>query len=349
MTLDGNSITEVPNQGEYDVDVVCDDKNAIAYWDYKKWGIFVNNISHVKVKCVIEFKTGRHFNHYIMSLANTNTEVVKIEHEATDQTPVLTDYRYTGSNPNNYVYFGCSDICTEENLYRIIGVIPTQSSSDGPYEPRVKLIKATFYEGESAESSKLGNYTPNNKGYNWNKNGTNQWENSSLKDTLNEEFWNSLGESQKYIEPAKWYLGAPNSINLKKFIARNYYLLERSDTRGYSGGEISFIANIGLMYPSDYSYSINKDNYEHIIYENGELYKANAWLYGLEDKFMELLLTPDERGEAVYFIGNTGLVRTHLVNDEWEVFLARPTFYLKSKVLLEKGNGTKENPYRIKL
>ena len=88
-------------------------------------------------------------NEYIMNKNDASIE--EITHEATEQTPALTDYRYTGKDPNNYVYFGCEGTeCTEDNLYRIIGVIPTQSTVDGEFENRVKLIKADYYtENES--------------------------------------------------------------------------------------------------------------------------------------------------------------------------------------------------------
>ena len=78
----------------------------------------------------------------IKDLSKTDESIVEIVHEATAQTPALTDYRYVGKNPNNYVYFGCEENCMEDNLYRMIGVIPTQSSENGEYENRVKLIKA---------------------------------------------------------------------------------------------------------------------------------------------------------------------------------------------------------------
>ena len=49
---------------------------------------------------------------YIVNKSKTDETMEEFSHEATDQTPELTDYRYTGSNPNNYVYFGCEDNCT---------------------------------------------------------------------------------------------------------------------------------------------------------------------------------------------------------------------------------------------
>ena len=53
---------------------------------------------------------------YVMS--ETSKDFEKFEHPETYQTPALTDYRYTGSNPNNYVCFGSEEsVCPEDNLY----------------------------------------------------------------------------------------------------------------------------------------------------------------------------------------------------------------------------------------
>ncbi len=49
-------------------------------------------------------------------------EMYTFEHEATVQTPALTDYRYIGSDPNNYVEFN-------DELWRIIGVFSVEDEN----------------------------------------------------------------------------------------------------------------------------------------------------------------------------------------------------------------------------
>ena len=349
MTLDGNSITEVPSRGAYDVNVVCDDKQVKAYWDYEKWGVLITNISRVRVGCVIEFKTGNYLNDLIMALSDTSNEVEKISHEATEQTPALIDYRYTGKNPNNYVYFGCNDVCTEDDLYRIIGVIPTQSSDTGSYENRVKLIKMTNYEGPTALTGATS--TSSGKSYFWNDNEENNWENSTLKDILNKEYWQSLGEYQNYIGQSKWYLGAPDYSKKNIYSGSNFYQEERSTTSSISKGNISYINNIGLIYPSDYAYSLKNVTNES-LYEEIENYKTNAWLHILGEEYSEWTITPEhsrtEHISAWFNSGNSGILATHTLF-RGEGMGVRPTFYLKKEVLYESGEGTRENPYRIKL
>ena len=95
-------------------------------------------------------------------------------HPETEQTEALTDYRYIGSDPNNYVEFN-------DELWRIIGVFTVDDGS-GKKEQRLKIIR----------DESIGNYG-------WNDNDTNDWPNATLKNYLNlGDYWtNSLGEEAK--------------------------------------------------------------------------------------------------------------------------------------------------------
>lgn len=291
---------------------------------------------------------------YIMS----DNETEEFTHEATSQTPALTDYRYTGANPHNYVCFGSEEeTCPEENLYRIIGVIPTQEEvgKDKPYENRVKLVKATPYE-----ENESGLYTA--IGYAVNTAQNNDWTTASLNtEVLNRVYWNSLGEYQDYIASSVWYLGAITfSQNTRReYTVHNYYHLERGSITAYQGKEISYIANIGLMYISDWGYSINKKHWERFMPENQNILKEDSWLllHGekLEGRYFEWTIVPTkDRSHGTIDIGdiflleNNGNINYTNANRAENVG-TRPTFYLKSKVLYESGNGTKANPFRISI
>ena len=275
-----------------------------------------------------------------------NATIVKITHGSTIQTGenALVDYRYVGANPNNYVYFGCNEECTEENLYRIIGVIPTQSSEDGPYENRVKLIKASNYtEQESGLVIK-------EEKYQWNITGNNKWEDSSLqKKVLNGIFWNNLGEYKNFISPAKWYLGNPYDVNYNVYTPNQFYYVERSDIQGLIKGQLSFVASIGLMYPSDYGYS--SGNKDEAIYNKGEEYIYNAWLnFGKQYEWTISAARSVNSSTYSWTIAPfMGYVNLSNVDRETDVAIVRPTFYLKKDIILSNGKGTKEDPYRISL
>ncbi len=302
---------------------------------------------------------------YLKDLSQYDKSIVKMTHENTTQTGsnANVDYRYVGKNPNNYVCFGSEESpCSEENLYRIIGVIPTQSSSDGLYEDRVKLIKNSYYlENESGlvkNNTSAEWSTPSGLGYDWNTNRNNNWEVSNLQsEVLNGVYWNSLGEYQNYIEPAKWYLGASSYSAMPNSNTPNaYYLSERSNTQNYSKGTLNYINNIGLMYPSDYGYSLGAEYSTSSIYANRDRYIQDSWLdLSSEGKYAEWTISPTTIGwdvDGPY----VEIVRSGYINsgpssrdNNSHVYSARPTFYLKSSILYKSGNGTKENPYRLNL
>ena len=267
-------------------------------------------------------------------------------HFATYQTPPLTYYRYTGKEPNNYVYFGCSNNCTQENLYQIIGVIPTQISETGPYENRVKLVKMNEYVGINAETS---TGTLNGKGYRWNTTASNTWENGSLKTELNTNYLEILGSYQEYIEKTKWYLGSPSILSQENFTTEDFYKFERSNTKGYSQGALFHIDKIGLMYPSDYGYSIMKQYWLNAIDNNKENYKNNSWLFLASDNWLispeSTLYTAD--GPQAWVLKLDGsITHTFVMN---RILGVRPTFYLKTDILYKSGDGSKTDPFQITL
>ena len=69
---------------------------------------------------------------------------------ATDTTNFATDdpdnnVRYIGANPNNYVYFNCSDYLNQSDStcekWRIIGVFKNITKADGAKEDLVKIVR----------------------------------------------------------------------------------------------------------------------------------------------------------------------------------------------------------------
>ena len=355
IMVDGESTSALPSKGSYDVSVLCD-KGAEGYWDYEKWGPYIQNLTENKTKCTINFKNGKYFSDYIKDLSKTTHQVVKVSHEATEQTPELEDYRYVGSNEevNNYVYFGCEENCTEDNLYRIIGVIPTQSSMDGEYENRVKLIKANNYiENESSllKSSNSSYPTLEGKGYIWGHNG--YWMKSTLQSkVLNDVFWNSLGNYKQYIEDAKWHLGAMPYTSFSASSPNQFYQMERGSIAMHQDGPLEFIGKIGLMYPSDYGYSLGNDYLDKVISTYSGKYVSSSWLYNLESKYYEWFLFMESttvNGQYYASILQSSGEVLYVSLDGSYALSVRPVFYLKSYVQYKSGDGTKINPYRIYL
>ena len=288
---------------------------------------------------------------YIISLSDTNSTVKKYTHTSTSQTGTnaLEDYRYSGAAVNNYICFKEGE-CSESELYRIIGVIPTQSSASGIYENRVKVIKATPYEGTKYLQS-----TSAGKGYSWNETINNVWYSSTIHNVLNTEYYQSLADIQNLIDPTKWYLGAPSYKSQNDYSAEDIFIQERSNSTGYNGGSLYGIDYIGLMYPSDYGYSVSSETVDDIYHKpigsNGGEYKRNSWLYVLNDTRHEWLISPEKDispsigNAAAWLIGKMGNILSTPVNAN--SFYVRPTFNLKASLEYKSGVGTKENPYRI--
>ncbi len=370
-TIDGVTQTdEFPSKDSrlYGVSVKCQN-NATAEWDNDKWGLFnITPNKNKKINCTIGFI--KPFSSYLMDKVEENENLVKATHEKTEQTGdnATTDYRYTGSNPDNYVCFGSEDeTCPDDNLYRIIGVIPTQSEIDGAYEYRVKLIKADFYTEEESKLLNKGPYTPTTEGgYNWTSlsNVDNRWEKSDLNTkVLNGVYWNSLTETyQKYIENAVWYLGALNN-NIATYNSESLYTTERSTTPPLYSTDASkaISTNIGLIYPSDLAYSLSKEHWVENINtgSSASLNIKESWLYIFkENQGAEWFITSEahdnnRNGYASRYYGYYGTSTLNfsaaVIKYSTHYFGIRPTFYLANKVQYKSGEGTKGNPYRISI
>ena len=246
-------------------------------------------------------------------------EMYTFTHDATTQTEALTDYRYIGNDPYNYVTFN-------NELWRIIGVFTVEDAS-GNKEQRIKIIR----------NGSIGNYK-------WDSNKVNEWPTASLQTYLNGDYYNSLSDDAKaMIGDTKYYLGGSSS---NSHSGPTYYAFERGTTV-YSGRSTNWIGKIGLMYPSDYAYTYangvdNKcytDTYncETSTPTKGWLYNsASQWLISPHSGNSYDAFTVRSRGFVVYG-GNVAIA-----------YGGRPATYLLSSIHLDKGTGTKDDPYTLK-
>ena len=292
----------------------------------------ISNLTSKNVSCMVRFAKIKEFANYLITLSNTDASIVKETHEATDQTPALTDYRYIGANPNNYVCLESSGSCTEDNLYRIIGVIPTQTTATGSYENRVKLIKATTYTSAKWHAG---------------SDAMSIWSQSTINKTvLNKTYWNSISSYQQYIGDAKWYLGR---INASVDTSETSYTKERSNTESKY---ISFIGKIGLINVSDFGFStsggtttrktclqlkLNADWKTQVNCPN------NAWL--TNGKLYWTIAGNAQASKNAIRISQKGYLSNRITNAESNSVF--PVFYLLANVRYSSGTGTTSNPYRI--
>lgn len=247
---------------------------------------------------------------------NSSTEAEKGEmytfsHPATEQTPALTDYRYIGNKPNNYIIFN-------NETWRIIGV----------FEGRIKIIR----------DESIGNKQ-------WDDD-INEWSLSTLKTYLNSgTYWTtSLTQNAKdKIDTARYYLGGTSAY--KGLGANDYYYLERGNERAYDTRSLNWDGKIGLMYPSDYAYTfangVDNKCFTDAYYCDTST-PSSSWLYN--NKFQWTISPNSAYSSYVFFVYNNGYVDSngYTIN----TYETRPVAFLKSDIMLS-GSGTVEDKYTI--
>ena len=264
---------------------------------------------------------------YNSATDNQKKEMWTFSHPATEQTEALTDYRYIGSDPNNYVTFN-------DETWRIIGVF-TVDDGTGNVEERLKLIR----------DESIGNMV-------WDSNNTNDWPNAPLNTNLNSgDYWtNSLSEDAKnMIGDAVWYLGGTSDYtSASNGLTSHWYSYERGTTV-YSGRSTSWTGKVGLMYPSDYGYATSGGTTtDRNACLNKELYNwdsvsdcyNNDWIF---NSAYQWTITPRASSSGYVFgLRDTGCVDGSYTSSAYGV---RPVVFLKSSIKIVDGDGSSNNPY----
>ena len=341
VSIDGESASSFPEKAPYDVSVQC--SGAEGYWDYEKWVAKVNNITD-NVSCSISFasKEKINLNTYIKdTLTGTTVGDGQVVNE--------NGYRYEGANPNNYIKFN-------GELWRIIGVFDSTSHRQtGAY--LTKIIR----------NDSIGTYA-------WDGNNVNIWPNSSLYTLLNTYYYNAQdgtesGYCYKYsttttgncdwttggindyyrpmVKNVTWYLGGYSSTSAT---AEAFYGYERStvDSNYYTNNKNYKTTSgyIGLMYASDYGYSVLSSSCARTIKlasYNTDACAGNSWLY--KDGYAWTITHRTSSASSVCTVYSTG----NLINyyNAYNGYASQPVLYLDSSVYILTGNGTESNPYVI--
>ena len=177
--IDGEWLNEIPGKDDgYVVDKIVCDNGATGTWDNEEWGINIRNATK-KIKCSVFF---------IVKPLSAAEKITTLA--TTDITNFATDdpdnnIRYIGANPNNYVYFNCSDYNNQSDStcekWRIIGVFKNMTKSDGTKEDLVKIVK----DERLNNTNIIMDYKKNGVGTSTNDLGSNDWTDSQLMMMLN--------------------------------------------------------------------------------------------------------------------------------------------------------------------
>ena len=172
--IDGEYSNTIPGKNDgYIVEKIVCDNDASASWNNDSWGIVLTNLTK-RTKCNVYFEKYTNAD-FILGIAANDS--VNFASDDADK-----NVRYIGANPNNYVYFNCSDYTNPTadtcELWRIIGVFNNVTKRDGSKENLVKIIRA----------DSLGDYSWDYKervGTSTTDYGSNDWSDSQLMMMLN--------------------------------------------------------------------------------------------------------------------------------------------------------------------
>ena len=280
--------------------------------------------------------------------------------------------RYYGANPDNYVYFNCSNYnnptASTCELWRIIGV----------FDGKIKIMRSEnigAYSWDTTASTINGG------------SGLNDWSTSKLMMLLNSGYTYLINNLSR---PASLYwnrtsgscynaanLGATScsftSTGLKNDTTKNMiyetrhnigagttsvgiyanqlYAKERGTTV-YTGRPTAWTGKVVVPYASDYSYAVDFNKCSSTLYNyNNSACTSNNWMYNIMTKSGTKgawTLTSQSNGNADAVFGiyaNGGVAYGQGTRGGMNIL---PTLYLNPDTIITKGEGTKDKPYKIK-
>ncbi len=275
------------------------------------------------------------------------------------------EYRYAGSNPNNYVSFN-------NEIWRIIGLVNVKVGSS--VEQRLKIVRTEGIPGQKY----VGCY-----GYDkWTSNGNiiNNWNNAQLKNMLNGIYYQSgsgscyrdegcggqvsssscdfsgEGTLAKGLDDTAremidnnviWSLGSASTASLT---ANEFYEVERgnvvygSNPSEWSTANDSTSKGVGLVYPSDIGYAFGGTSRESCLNKKMST-RCNSNSSWIDKGYIIQTLTPSTsyKWDVIVFEGTSQVGNTYIG--------ARilPTVYLKTNVKIVDGEGSINDTYKLSL
>ena len=282
--------------------------------------------------------------------------------------------RYYGANPNNYIYFNCSDYSNQTSstceTWRIIGV----------FDGKLKLIR----------NESIGNYSWDNKNTSTgaeSANGKNDWTTARLMKLLNpsdyytvdsndNNLWQSLyynsasgkcysgqnnatvdcdftstgikDTTRNMIAETTYYLGGWNSSSV---YPNEIYEYERGTTV-YTGRLPTWTGKIALAYPSDYGYAADLNQCKQTLYNyDNSTCTSNNWMKAIitnNGSNYGWLLTPySSDSYDVWHVHSSGFVNYH--GNAYTAYGAVPVLSLSSELGIKSGlgDGSSSNPYKL--
>ena len=279
--------------------------------------------------------------------------------------------RYYGADPDNYVYFNCSDYSNPTSStcekWRIIGV----------FDGKVKIMRSESIGAYSWDTTP--STTNSGAGYS-------DWSTSTLMMLLNSGYtylinnlrrpaslyWNrtsgtcfnaenfgttscnftSTGlkndETKNMISKTTYNIGGGSTS--EGIYANQLYTNERGTTV-YTGRPTTWTGKIVVPYASDYGYAANFNKCSSTLYNYSDsTCTSNNWMYNImtsSGATMAWTLTPQNTtANHAFAIHDNGRIQWG-----WGIrfgYNILPTLYLNPNTIITTGEGTKDSPYKIK-
>ena len=274
--------------------------------------------------------------------------------------------RYYGANPNNYIYFNCSDYSNQSSstceTWRIIGIV----------DEKMKIIRGSqigTYSWDTSDSS-------TNSGY-----GVNEWSQADLMKLLNSGYDSeSVGGSLYWnAKSGTCYNGSNNattscnftSTGLKNDTTRNMIAETTYYTRGHNSSSIfvgamydkervsgtvvsatptrtlTWTGKVAVAYPSDYGYAADLSLCQKQLGSyNDATCTANNWMKNIIAPNYGWLLTPNS-GYAYYAWDVNSSGRVNYSDNAYFASGVAPVLSLISELDIGSGSGTSSSPYQL--
>ena len=260
--------------------------------------------------------------------------------------------RYYGANPNNYIYFNCTDYSNQNantcETWRVVGV----------FDGKVKIMRSTPIESLARDR------TQSSSSYYYNAN----WTTSSINTLLNEKYYNgdTTGTITYYSSDTSSSTKTLNmsAIGIKNDITRNMIsestwkigygtagfvdVVYNKEEEAYTSYNTKWIGKIALPNLSDYGYAVDLN----LCTVSSSGYSttsctANNWMHSIMTSDTWTLGTTSGTTATTYayYIPSTGVFASVEANSTKAIY---PTVYLKSLTKLKSGTtGSSSNPFQI--
>ena len=337
----------------------------------------------------------------IIGVTNDNKAV-------TEDNGNIREYRYSGTDVDNYVYFNCKDMSnqTTDNceLWRIIGIFKDESGVE-----HLKIIKNdalinndfaeyytindttykvwyyNYYNGRDARDETYWNYISEDSGSNdWTTAGLQYWLNTKNDANGNKGYLSYLNTGiENMIEETTYYLGnfgfyddyygggyhqyySDTTIEAYEhergsvmcdFTFGNTYSAKfgigENNCNVWPGNKATWKGKVGLLYMSDYGYSMADSEWNKSIVDENDNYRINfglnyktSWLSDMyESKDFWTMENSSDRYPEIFLLNFYIDNYFSTSNPYIRLYSVIPTLYLKNNVKITKGDGSLNSPY----